>query len=119
MIHNYELINECIICLDSNDTNNPVLNLNTFIKPCDCDSYIHKQCLLKWYNYNSRCPVCRISIDTSTQNLLPLYNTSDGNLEIRNRCNGAMIFNCFCYIIICVIIGLFLYYKPIKSHSHK
>ena len=114
MAHNYSLINECIICLESNDTNNPILNLNTFIKPCDCDSYVHKKCLVKWYTYNAVCPVCRLSINTSTQNILPLYNSS----EISNRSIWDRIFNCCCYITIYVIIGLFLYFKPIKSHSH-
>ena len=119
MNHKYELINECIICLESNDTNNPVLNLNTFKKPCECDSYVHKKCLLKWYKYNPICPVCRISIHTSTQNPLPLYNSSDNTLVTSNRCNGVMIYNCCCYLFICVVIGFFLYYKPIKYHSHK
>jgi hypothetical protein len=120
MTHNYELINECIICLDSNDTNNPVLSLTSFNKQCKCNSYIHKQCLLKWYTYNAICPVCRISINTPTQaNILPLYNTSEDIARHRNRCNLTMCFNCCCYIFLCMIIGIFLNLNHIKYHSHK
>ncbi len=105
MEHKYKLINECIICLESNDTTNPILKLNTFKKPCNCDSYIHKKCLLKWYTYNAICPVCRISINTLIEeNELPLYNT----FEDRNDCTNSILFKCCCYLIICIIVGIYL-----------
>ena len=57
----YTLLNECIICLDSNDTRNPIIDLNTVNKPCDCSSPIHYKCLKKWYRYKAICPICRKS----------------------------------------------------------
>ena len=124
MIHNNELTNEltneCIICLESNDTNNPIFKLNTFKKSCNCNSYVHKQCLIKWYNYKSICPVCRKSINTiSRQQTLPLYNNSDIILQSNDRCNCTMVFNCFCYLFLCFIIGIFTHFNYIKFHSHK
>ena len=121
MIDNYELKNECIICLESNDTNNPILKLKTFKKRCDCDSNVHKLCIEKWYNYNAICPVCRLSINTSTsdEQLLPLHNSSENTLHSNDRCNSATIFNCCCYLFVCFIIGIFTHFNSIKFHSHK
>ena len=121
MNHEYIKLNECIICLESNDTNNPILKLKTFKKRCDCDSNVHKQCLEKWYNYNAICPVCRLSINTSTsdEQLLPLHNSSDNILHSNDRCNTSTIFNCCCYLFVCFIIGIFTHFNSIKFHSHK
>ena len=49
----YELLSECIICLEANDTNNSLIHLNTYPQQCECDSLIHAKCLNNWYNCKS------------------------------------------------------------------
>jgi len=56
---------ECFICFDFQLDNNNIIKLknNTdFYKFCDCDGYIHVNCLNLWYEKNEECPICRNKI---------------------------------------------------------
>ena len=59
-------INDCFICYENLDeTDNSLINLNNkihYIKTCNCEGYIHKKCLDKWYDTKKSCPICRAVI---------------------------------------------------------
>ena len=111
MNHEYIKLNECIICLESNDTDNSMCKLNTFNKQYDCDSYIHKQCLLKWYNYNKSCPICKTTINND---ILPndnSINEEDPEQTITQiysfrDCMNTILVKCTCYIVIIILIAV-------------
>jgi len=53
-----DIINEvCIICLESNDI---IRIKKTFKKynQCECNYYIHTNCLEQWKNIKNKCPIC-------------------------------------------------------------
>jgi hypothetical protein len=54
---------ECFICYEIKNENeyNPLkLNKqNYYSKHCECDGFIHKKCLDKWYKQKKTCPICR------------------------------------------------------------
>jgi hypothetical protein len=56
-------ISECFICFEIKniDELEPIkLQKQTlYMRECDCDSYVHKICLKKWFDINKNCPICR------------------------------------------------------------
>jgi hypothetical protein len=53
---------ECFICYETiiDDLQPIKLNSNNYyIKKCNCNGFIHKNCLDIWYSKNKKCPVCR------------------------------------------------------------
>ena len=113
MEHDYIKLNECIICLESNDTDKSIHKLITFKQKCRCDSYIHKECLLKWYSYNRICPICKTNIGND---ILPINNTMEEEEEELNYtifqifrcrdCINTFLVKCICYIVITIVIAL-------------
>ena len=59
--------NKCPICLE-------YIKSNSHKQKC-CSNYFHSVCLKKWYQVNSRCPLCRSE---------PQIISFDDYLEIRN-----------------------------------
>ena len=111
MKHEYIKLNECIICLESNDTDYSICKLNSFEKECECDSYIHKQCLLKWYTYNRSCPICKTNIHDeiiTSENIIEDEETDHTILHIYycNDCMNTILVKCFCYLVITIVIAL-------------
>ena len=55
--------NECFICFEvSNQYEKYPLRLKyleEYIKNCNCDGWIHNNCIQMWYNTNNTCPICR------------------------------------------------------------
>lgn len=53
-----DITNEvCIICLESND----IIRIKKMFKKynqCECNYYIHSDCLEKWKNLKNKCPIC-------------------------------------------------------------
>ena len=103
MQSNYKLINECIICLESNDTNNLLTELKDYNKNCNCNSPIHKKCLLKWYKYNTTCPICRTSAII--------------NEPINNASNETQYCICHGCHILCTIFFVFLFIIVIYNNK--
>ena len=64
---------ECFICYElSTDLEMCPIRLNTQIhynKQCRCDGWIHNQCLDKWFKNKKSCPVCRLEIYKSENNI--------------------------------------------------
>jgi len=49
-----------------------------YIKNCNCNSWIHKNCLNNWYDKSRSCPICRISISKKlTMSMVILENSSN------------------------------------------
>jgi hypothetical protein len=67
---------ECFICFDfqSNNDNNIIRlkNYTDFYKFCECDGYIHVNCLNSWYKKNEECPICRNKVKRA--DTLEIYN---------------------------------------------
>lgn len=63
MITNKEEENVCFICyeLKVRQERKPkrLKNQKLYIKTCDCDGYVHNECLKTWYIKSSKCPICR------------------------------------------------------------
>ena len=57
-IENIDTINElCIICLESNDIISIKKNYKKY-NQCECNYYIHNDCLEQWKNIKNKCPIC-------------------------------------------------------------
>jgi hypothetical protein len=54
---------ECFICLEdipTNELNKNKLNIqNLCIKTCQCDGFVHNNCLKNWFDKHNSCPICR------------------------------------------------------------
>jgi len=56
---NKEEKNDCFICFENE---NKLLKLKIqkfYKKKCNCDGWIHEDCLHKWYDNCQECPICR------------------------------------------------------------
>ena len=55
--------NECFICFEvSSEYEYYPSRLNSqlyFFKICNCDGWIHENCIETWYNIHGSCPICR------------------------------------------------------------
>jgi E3 ubiquitin-protein ligase DOA10 len=55
--------NECFVCYElsiDNETSPIELFKQTdYIKMCLCNGWIHKKCLMNWYETSGNCPICR------------------------------------------------------------
>lgn len=50
----------CIICWVETDTQTILLKQNTnYITFCECNTYLHDDCLTRWYCRTFSCPICR------------------------------------------------------------
>ena len=48
----------CIICLESNDIIK-IKKIYEKYNQCECNYYIHSDCLEQWKNIKNKCPICR------------------------------------------------------------
>jgi len=54
--------NMCFICYEINSDEMQTITLNLqedYIKICECNGFVHNNCLKKWYDKASKCPICR------------------------------------------------------------
>ena len=66
---------EVFVCFEFQVDNNYIISLNNqtnYFKFCQCNGYIHVNCLNLWYEKNETCPICRNSIKLVDS--LELYN---------------------------------------------
>lgn len=63
LCNKYIEIDECFVCYEitTNLESQPTsLRLQTkYYKKCNCNGWIHKNCLDIWYNKEKKCPICR------------------------------------------------------------
>jgi hypothetical protein len=69
---------ECFVCYEIKNENNcapiKLYKQQYYKKRCDCDGFIHKECLDKWFQTNKNCPICRNSIFENIALDLPIVN---------------------------------------------
>jgi hypothetical protein len=59
----------CFICYELLYEDMKPIKLNSktyYIKKCNCEGFVHKKCIDKWYNINNSCPICRSTIIKNT-----------------------------------------------------
>jgi hypothetical protein len=64
LVINYETC-VCFICYELLCENMKPIKLNSkiyYLKNCNCEGFIHKECFDKWYNINNSCPICRTAV---------------------------------------------------------
>ena len=58
---------DCFICYENErDKKFKIIKLklqNDYEKLCNCDGWVHIECLNKWYDRSNKCPICRIKIN--------------------------------------------------------
>lgn len=77
---NEKLCNECFVCFDYVNENNPTIKLKTqtfYTKLCLCDGYIHTHCLDHWYNIHKSCPICRVYMYKNSYYFVKILGKSD------------------------------------------
>lgn len=79
----------CFICYETTNAYEwePIqLNLQLdYIKNCNCNSWIHKNCLNNWYNKSTSCPICRISISKKLTMFVAILENSSNYYFLINR----------------------------------
>jgi hypothetical protein len=63
---------ECFICMENQINNEKTIYLNKqlfYLKSCQCNGNIHKECLDKWVTLHNNCPICRIHM-VKNENLI-------------------------------------------------
>ena len=54
---------ECFVCyelsIDNETSPIELFNQTDYIKMCLCNGWIHKKCLMNWYETSGNCPICR------------------------------------------------------------
>jgi hypothetical protein len=119
-------INVCFICyenLDESLDDNDIINLNNkihYIKTCNCEGYIHKKCLDKWYDTTNSCPICRTVI-TKLEPVTSKIFSSNLYIGISyvfclkniNKFKKCMFF------LFCIYFTSEFYLKCIEYHSNK
>jgi len=86
--------NECFICLqEKQDDGGLSIRLNTqtsFAIFCDCDGWVHTQCLVKWYEINNNCPICRYKMSDKKKRLY--------NILVRRSIYWVVLILCLLYL---------------------
>jgi hypothetical protein len=68
--------NECGICLNT-EKYSTIFKLKDIVNnSCLCNTYFHKECLVKWINKNNSCPICRKNIQINFNNYYELCNNN-------------------------------------------
>jgi hypothetical protein len=79
----------CFICYETaNAYEWEPIQLNAqldYIKKCNCNSWIHKNCLNNWYNKSTSCPICRISISKKITRSMSILENSSNYYILINR----------------------------------
>jgi hypothetical protein len=71
-------INFCFVCYELNNDNMckpmQLINQNIFLKICNCNGWIHDNCLKKWLIKNKKCPICRSNVNVyKNTNFIEIY----------------------------------------------
>jgi len=76
---------ECFICFETR-INNEELPIKFkkqtyFYKFCECDCFVHINCIDNWYNFNNSCPICH-NILIKIYNVEYIYYYCKNNIKI-------------------------------------
>ena len=82
----------CIICWLPSKYRVPVKTMKEFsffLSECDCNAFIHSECLATWIQNDSSCPICRKKVS----NMLIMLKCDDKYIKLTKNC-----LICFRYI---------------------
>jgi hypothetical protein len=96
----------CFICYETEIEAKQLNLLKDYVKKCNCNGWVHNNCLNKWYEKCNKCPICRTTVyKNKTINMIILEN--------RNNCyiltNIHILRNMNKIAKLCSIV-LFFYY---------
>ena len=118
-------VNDCLICFECSnikDLSKLKNNLN-YNSSCNCDGYVHNECLLLWLNKSKKCIICCCNLEiisnTNTNTLV-----KNDNFKFKYQYARIYSFNelhnlCFLFyyfVISCLIIkSCFIFYSNYYS----
>jgi hypothetical protein len=89
----------CILCNHNINDHNYTFKINCdrlqLVSYCQCNPYIHPDCVALWLSKSSTCPVCRITI-TPMDNIATISTSNEYN-------------NCIRFFLVCSI-GIIIIY---------
>ena len=77
--HSYQQINnplnnDCSVCLESIiDSNNEIESTQDILE-LPCHHLFHRQCVTSWLNIKGNCPVCRMKLPVSEDEIIDFQN---------------------------------------------
>ena len=98
-------------------------------KSCNCDGWIHKQCIEMWYKKQKKCPICRIEIHKRANNEIAVVNVLPYSRRIYlfacNSFNRMMRMFTYCFLLcaliefyLCVAVSKNLMRDNYENHRH-
>jgi hypothetical protein len=119
VVISYE-INVCFICYEVLCENMKPIKLNSkiyYLKNCNCDGFIHKNCIDTWYNINHSCPVCRTTIVKNTNFISKILHTNTyfATFYFFYLQNLIKIKRCL-YILFYIYFASELYFRVLNSN---
>lgn len=121
--------NYCLICHDKEYPQLTIkLNSNIYyLKKCNCDGYIHKNCLDIWINFNRSCPYCRKKMEINSffkKIIYKITNTYFKNIFIYYaffiiKIKGFVFFLCWLYFISKIYYNVLLHKKMIYDNPYE
>ena len=114
---------ECFVCYEITNGDNCVpiklYGQNYYNKRCNCDGFIHKSCLDKWFQTNKNCPICRNCIyENITLDISIINNHKFGHIVFYFVLLKKMmmpLFNYFSYLFF-IIFVFKMYLSVIDKH---
>ncbi len=113
-------INECVICFEIETSNElkPIFlkEQQIYIRKCNCNSSIHKECLNTWFQKNKNCPICRTKVLEIKPAILIIYDYAPYSVYMLFYIKQFIInFLKCCMIILFIHINLEFYILIIKN----
>ena len=109
---------DCFVCMETIVNNQKTIKLKNqifYLKQCQCDGNIHQECLDKWLQTNSVCPICRSNMIKNDDIIIKLVNSNNSNnyfiiTYLSLKINFYRIQNSFVLSIIMYVIFEFYRY---------
>ena len=108
LINDDKLNNSCIICLDEDISNEPIISAhdNTLLtKICTCHYYAHNKCFILWYETKPVCPICSFPINYQ----IVAENTNTYNEKEYVSYMKKSVYLIYFFIIVVLFIKVFIF----------
>jgi hypothetical protein len=96
----------CLVCLENSDIN--IKSISNLIKKCECNFWIHKECINAWIIKEPVCPICKTLLfyETIVDEKTPL--ATDTTLFIISTKDKKILLNSLATMITILIIVIIL-----------